>query len=166
MLKVGDNITTDHIMPAGSKILPYRSNIPKLSEFCFTVCDPSFPARAKAAGDGINYGQGSSREHAALVPMYLGIRCVVAKSFARIHVANLINAGILPLTFADPEDYDALQQGAQLRIDGIHAGMAAGELTLTDTAGKSYPVVCSLTERQQAILLAGGLLNYTKEHAL
>jgi len=172
VLKVGDNITTDHIMPAGSKILPYRSNIPKLSEFCFTVCDPSFPARAKAAGDGIivggsNYGQGSSREHAALVPMYLGIRCVVAKSFARIHVANLINAGILPLTFADPEDYDALQQGAQLRIDGIRAGMAAGSLMLTDTvAGKTYPVVCSLTERQQAILLAGGLLNYTKEHTL
>ncbi len=172
VLKVGDNITTDHIMPAGSKILPYRSNIPKLAEFCFTVCDPTFPARAKAAGDGIivggsNYGQGSSREHAALVPMYLGIRCVVAKSFARIHVANLINAGILPLTFENPADYDALQPGAQLRIDGIRAGMAAGALTLTDTAtGKAYPVVCSLTERQQAILLAGGLLNYTKEHAL
>lgn len=172
VLKVGDNITTDHIMPAGAKILPYRSNIPKLAEFCFTVCDPTFPARAKAAGDGIivggsNYGQGSSREHAALVPMYLGIRCVVAKSFARIHVANLINAGILPLTFENPADYDALQPGAQLRIDGIRAGMAAGSLTLTDTAaGKSYPVVCSLTERQQAILLAGGLLNYTKEHAL
>ena len=172
VLKVGDNITTDHIMPAGAKILPYRSNIPKLAEFCFTVCDPTFPARARAAGDGIivggsNYGQGSSREHAALVPMYLGIRCVVAKSFARIHAANLINAGILPLTFADPADYDALQPGAQLRIDGIRAGMAAGKLMLTDTAaGKSYPVVCSLTERQQAILLAGGLLNYTKEHAL
>ena len=172
VLKVGDNITTDHIMPAGSKILPYRSNIPKLAEFCFTVCDPSFPARARAAGDGIivggsNYGQGSSREHAALVPMYLGIRCVVAKSFARIHAANLINAGILPLTFENPADYDALQPGAQLRIDGIRAGMAAGRLTLTDTAaGKTYPVVCGLTERQQAILLAGGLLNYTKEHAL
>ena len=99
--------------------------------------------------------------------MYLGIRCVVAKSFARIHAANLINAGILPLTFADPADYDALAQGAHLRIDNIRAGMAAGALTLTDTAaGKTYPVVCSLTERQQAILLAGGLLNYTKEHAL
>lgn len=172
VLKVGDNITTDHIMPAGAKILPYRSNIPKLAEFCFTVCDPTFPARARAAGDGIivggsNYGQGSSREHAALVPMYLGIRCVVAKSFARIHAANLINAGILPLTFENPDDYDALQPGAHLRIDGIRAGMAVGSLTLTDTAaGKSYPVVCSLTERQQAILLAGGLLNYTKEHAL
>ena len=172
VLKVGDNITTDHIMPAGSKILPYRSNIPHLSQFCFGVCDTTFPERAKAAGTSIivggsNYGQGSSREHAALVPMYLGIRCVVAKSFARIHVANLINAGILPLTFADPADYDALAQGAHLRIDGIRAGMAAGSLTLTDTAaGKSYSVVCSLTERQQAILLAGGLLNYTKEHAL
>ena len=172
VLKVGDNITTDHIMPAGSKILPYRSNIPKLAEFCFTVCDPTFPARARAAGDGIivggsNYGQGSSREHAALVPMYLGIRCVVAKSFARIHAANLINAGILPLTFENPDDYDALQPGARLRIDDIRAGMAAGSLTLTDTAaGKAYSVVCSLTERQQAILLAGGLLNYTKEHAL
>ena len=172
VLKVGDNITTDHIMPAGAKILPYRSNIPKLAEFCFTVCDPTFPARAKAAGDGIivggsNYGQGSSREHAALVPMYLGIRCVVAKSFARIHAANLINAGILPLTFENPDDYDALQPGARLRIDDIRAGMAAGSLTLTDTAaGKAYSVVCSLTERQQAILLAGGLLNYTKEHAL
>ena len=172
VLKVGDNITTDHIMPAGAKILPYRSNIPKLAEFCFTVCDPTFPARARAAGDGIivggsNYGQGSSREHAALVPMYLGIRCVVAKSFARIHVANLINAGILPLTFENPADYDALQPGAQLRIDGIRAGMAAGSLMLTDTtAGRSYPAVCSLTERQQAILLAGGLLNYTKEHVL
>ena len=172
VLKVGDNITTDHIMPAGAKILPYRSNIPKLAEFCFTVCDPTFPARARAAGDGIivggsNYGQGSSREHAALVPMYLGIRCVVAKSFARIHAANLINAGILPLTFENPDDYDALQPGARLRIDDIRAGMAAGSLTLTDTAtGKAYPVVCSLTERQQAILLAGGLLNYTKEHAL
>ena len=172
VLKVGDNITTDHIMPAGAKILPYRSNIPKLAEFCFTVCDPTFPARAKAAGDGIivggsNYGQGSSREHAALVPMYLGIRCVVAKSFARIHAANLINAGLLPLTFENPDDYDALQPGARLRIDDIRAGMAAGSLTLTDTAaGKAYSVVCSLTERQQAILLAGGLLNDTKEHAL
>ena len=172
VLKVGDNITTDHIMPAGAKILPYRSNIPKLSEFCFTVCDPGFPERARAAGDGIivggsNYGQGSSREHAALVPMYLGIRCVVAKSFARIHAANLINAGILPLTFENPEDYDLLQQGDELRIDGIRAGMAAGRSTLTDTTrGFSCLVVCSLTGRQQDILLAGGLLSYTKEHAL
>ena len=169
VLKVGDNITTDHIMPAGAKILPYRSNIPYLSKFCFEVCDPSFPERAKAAGDGIivggsNYGQGSSREHAALVPMYLGIRCVIAKSFARIHVANLINAGILPLTFADPADYDALDQDAELTISNIRDGMAAGELQVTDHAtGRSFTANCSLTERQQAILLAGGLLNYTKE---
>ncbi|HKM28868.1 MAG TPA: aconitate hydratase, partial [Anaerovoracaceae bacterium] len=119
VLKVGDNITTDHIMPAGAKILPYRSNIPHLSQFCFEVCDPSFPARAKQAGNGIivggsNYGQGSSREHAALVPLYLGIRAVVTKSFARIHVANLINAGIMPLTFKFPEDYDRVSQGDTL----------------------------------------------------
>ena len=169
VLKVGDNITTDHIMPAGSKILPYRSNIPFLSKFCFEVCDPSFPERAKAAGDGIivggsNYGQGSSREHAALVPMYLGIRCVIAKSFARIHVANLINAGILPLTFQNPEDYDNLEQDAVLRLDNIPAGMAAGQIVVTDTTtGKSFNAICNLTQRQQAILLAGGLLNYTRE---
>ncbi|MBQ9762578.1 MAG: aconitate hydratase [Oscillospiraceae bacterium] len=169
VLKVGDNITTDHIMPAGAKILPYRSNIPHLSKFCFEVCDPSFPERAKAAGDGIivggsNYGQGSSREHAALVPMYLGIRGVIAKSFARIHVANLINSGILPMVFENPEDYDKLSQDAELRIEGIVSGMAQGKLTVTDrTTGNKFNVLCSLTERQRAILLAGGLLNYTKE---
>ena len=169
VLKVGDNITTDHIMPAGAKILPYRSNIPHLSQFCFEVCDPQFPARAKAAGDGVivggsNYGQGSSREHAALVPMYLGIRCVIAKSFARIHVANLINAGILPVTFADPADYDALQQDSKLTFQDIRSAMASGQLTVTDTtSGKTFVVNCDLTERQQKILLAGGLLNYTKE---
>ena len=169
VLKVGDNITTDHIMPAGAKILPYRSNIPHLSKFCFEVCDPTFPERAKAAGDGIivggsNYGQGSSREHAALVPMYLGIRGVIAKSFARIHIANLINSGILPMTFENPEDYDKLSQDADLTIDGIISGMAAGKLTVTDrTTGNQFNVLCSLTERQRAILLAGGLLNYTKE---
>ena len=169
VLKVGDNITTDHIMPAGAKILPYRSNIPFLSQFCFQVCDETFAERAKAVGDGIiiggsNYGQGSSREHAALVPMYLGIRGVIAKSFARIHVANLINAGILPMTFEDPADYDALEQGADLYIDNIIAGMEAGKLTVTDrTTGKKFNVLCALTERQRAILLAGGLLNYTKE---
>ena len=169
VLKVGDNITTDHIMPAGAKILPFRSNIPKLSEFCFEVVDPAFPDRAKAAGDGIiiggsNYGQGSSREHAALVPMYLGIRCVLAKSFARIHVANLINAGILPLTFADPADYDDLQQDHKIKITGIKASMVSGEFTLTDeNTGKTFQANCQLSNRQQAILLAGGLLNYTKE---
>ena len=169
VLKVEDNITTDHIMPAGSKILPYRSNIPFLSQFCFQVCDPSFPERAKAAGDGIiiggsNYGQGSSREHAALVPMYLGIRCVIAKSFARIHVANLINAGILPLTFADPADYDALEQDHDLTLEGIVEGMDRGVIKLVDnTTGKQILLQCSFTQRQKAIIMAGGLLNYTKE---
>ena len=168
VLKVGDNITTDHIMPAGAKILPYRSNIPYLSKFCFEVCDPTFAERAKAAGDGIvvggsNYGQGSSREHAALVPMYLGIRCVIAKSFARIHVANLINAGILPVTFENPEDYDRLSQDAVLTISDISGGMERGRLAVTADDGFAFYVNCALTERQRAILLAGGLLNYTKE---
>ena len=168
VLKVGDNITTDHIMPAGAKILPYRSNIPFLSKFCFEVCDPSFSERAKAAGDGIivggsNYGQGSSREHAALVPMYLGIRGVIAKSFARIHVANLINSGILPMTFENPDDYDKLDQDAKLTISGIVEGMEKGVLTVTTDSGFTFNVNCSLTERQRAILLAGGLLNYTRE---
>ena len=172
MLKVGDNITTDHIMPAGARILPYRSNIPYLSQYCFEVCDPSFAERARAAGDGIivggsNYGQGSSREHAALVPMYLGIRCVIAKSFARIHVANLINAGILPLTFADPADYDKLDQDTQLYISDIENGMKEGKLNVADQiTGFRFTVNCDLTERQQAILMAGGLLNYTKEGGL
>ncbi|MBQ7340661.1 MAG: aconitate hydratase [Oscillospiraceae bacterium] len=167
VLKVGDNITTDHIMPAGAKILPYRSNIPFLSKFCFEVCDPSFPERAKKAGDGIivggsNYGQGSSREHAALVPMYLGIRCVIAKSFARIHVANLINAGILPLTFSDPADYDKLNQEDMLTLTNLKAGMEKGEFILT--AGESkITLLGSFTDRQKDILMAGGLLNYTKE---
>ena len=168
VLKVGDNITTDHIMPAGAKILPYRSNIPFLSQFCFQVCDTEFADRAKAAGDGIivggsNYGQGSSREHAALVPMYLGIRCVIAKSFARIHVANLINAGILPVTFKDPADYDKVTQGTKLSISNIVAGMEQGTLTVQDENGITFDVRCDLTQRQRAILLAGGLLNYTKE---
>ena len=169
VLKTGDNITTDHIMPAGSKILPYRSNIPFLSQFCFQVCDPDFPKRAKAAGDGIiiggsNYGQGSSREHAALVPMYLGIRCVIAKSFARIHVANLINAGILPLTFRDPADYDKLEQGGSLTLKNITEGMKAGYIAAEDESGNTYYLTCDLTERQRAIVTAGGLLNYTKEN--
>lgn len=169
VLKVGDNITTDHIMPAGAKILPYRSNIPFLSRFCFEVCDPTFSERAKAAGDGViiggsNYGQGSSREHAALVPMYLGIRCVIAKSFARIHVANLINAGILPLTFENPADYDSLNQDTVLEFADIFSGMDTGRITITDkTTGSSFNAVCNFTDRQKAILKAGGLLNYTKE---
>ena len=168
VLKVGDNITTDHIMPAGAKVLPYRSNIPKMSEFCFEVCDPDFPARAKAAGSGIilggsNYGQGSSREHAALVPMYLGIRAVVAKSFARIHVANLINAGILPLTFENEADYDKFTQGDKLTISGILEGMDTGFVTMKNETGEQARLHCNLTQRQKEILLAGGLLEYTRE---
>ncbi|MGN0492456.1 MAG: aconitate hydratase, partial [Acutalibacteraceae bacterium] len=168
VLKVGDNITTDHIMPAGAKILPYRSNIPHLSQFCFGVCDETFPERAKTLGKSIivggsNYGQGSSREHAALVPMYLGVRAVITKSFARIHVANLINAGIMPLTFKNPDDYDKLNQGDKLTLTDVFAGMDKGEITLTDkTTGESFALSCSFTERQKAILKAGGLLEYTK----
>ena len=168
-LKVGDNITTDHIMPAGAKILPYRSNVPKLSEFCFTVCDETFPQRAKAAGrsiivGGANYGQGSSREHAALVPMYLGVRAVVAKSFARIHAANLINYGILPLTFVNADDYDRLTQGDNLTISGIFAGLESGKFTLTDrTTGETFALACELSPRQREILRDGGLLAYTRE---
>ena len=168
-LKVGDNITTDHIMPAGAKILPYRSNIPHLSQFCFGVCDTTFPERAKALGrsiivGGSNYGQGSSREHAALVPMYLGVRAVITKSFARIHVANLINAGIMPLTFKNPEDYDKLSQGDKLTLSNVFEGMDKGEITLTnETTGESFALGCSFTERQKEILKAGGLLSFTKK---
>ena len=169
-LKVGDNITTDHIMPAGAKILPYRSNIPHLSQYCFGVCDATFPERAKAAGESIvvggdNYGQGSSREHAALVPLYLGVRAVIAKSFARIHVANLINAGILPLTFKNPADYDAVSQGDKLALRDIHAGMDVGCIRLEDvTTGKTFDLVCDFTERQKDMLKAGGLVAYTAKH--
>lgn len=169
ILKVGDNITTDHIMPAGAKILPYRSNIPHLSQFCFAVCDETFPERAKAAGrsvivGGSNYGQGSSREHAALVPLYLGVRAVVAKSFARIHVANLINVGILPLTFKNPDDYDKLSMNDVLTFSDVHSGMDKGVIVMKDeTTGQSFDLCCSFTERQKDILKAGGLLAYTKE---
>ena len=169
VLKVEDNITTDHIMPAGAKILPYRSNIPFLSQFCFGVCDKTFPERAKAAGrsiivGGANYGQGSSREHAALVPLYLGVRVVITKSFARIHVANLINAGIMPLTFADADDYNKVSQGDMLSISNVWAGMDNGEMILkNETTGEEIPLVCAFTERQKAILKAGSLLAYTKE---
>ena len=169
VLKVEDNITTDHIMPAGAKILPYRSNIPYLSQFCFGVCDKTFPERAKAAGKsiivgGANYGQGSSREHAALVPLYLGVRVVITKSFARIHVANLINAGIMPLTFANADDYDKVSQGDMLSIKDVWSGMDNGKMILkNETTGVEIPLVCAFTERQKAILKAGSLLAYTKE---
>lgn len=166
-LKVGDNITTDHIMPAGAKILPYRSNIPKLSEFCFNVCDADFPARAKALGQsivigGVNYGQGSSREHAALVPLYLGVRAVIVKSFARIHRDNLVNAGILPLTFENAEDYDLISEGDVLSLDGLDGGLERGRVMLSDeTNGKKIPLVAALSARQIAVLRAGGLLKYS-----
>ena len=165
-LKVGDNITTDHIMPAGAKILPYRSNIPFLSKFCFAVCDEGFAERAKANGSSIivggsNYGQGSSREHAALVPLYLGVKAVVAKSFARIHAANLVNAGILPLTFENPDDYDKFNQDDELVLENVFEGMQSGKIILKS---KNYEAVlnCSYTTRQIDILKAGGLLAYTK----
>lgn len=169
VLKVGDNITTDHIMPAGARILPYRSNIPHLSQFCFEVCDKTFPERAKAAGrsvivGGDNYGQGSSREHAALVPLYLGVRVVIAKSFARIHAANLINAGIMPLTFADPADYEKLSQGDQLKLSGILKGLDSGEILLQD-GNDEIRLTCSFTDRQRKILMAGGLLKYVAGEA-
>ena len=168
ILKVGDNITTDHIMPAGAKILPYRSNIPHLSQFCFGVCDKTFPERAKAAGKSIvvggsNYGQGSSREHAALVPLYLGVRAVIAKGFARIHAANLINAGILPLTFQNPEDYDKLTQGQDLTLTNVFQGLESGTVTLK-AGDQEIPLTGTFTPRQIAILKAGGLLNYTAQH--
>ncbi len=169
VLKVGDNITTDHIMPAGAKILPYRSNIPHLSQYCFGVCDTTFPERAKQAGKSIivggsNYGQGSSREHAALVPLYLGVRAVITKSFARIHVANLINAGIMPLTFKNPDDYDALNQDDELSLNNVYAGMDSGEIILkNNTTGQEFVLTCNFSDRQKQILKAGSLLNYTKE---
>ncbi|MBE6692971.1 MAG: aconitate hydratase [Ruminococcaceae bacterium] len=169
ILKVGDNITTDHIMPAGAKILPYRSNIPYLSNFCFEVCDEEFPARAKEKNGGIiiggeNYGQGSSREHAALVPLYLGVKAVVAKSFARIHAANLVNAGILPLTFANAEDYDLISLGDKLVISDVRSSIKEGKDILLNVNGKEIKLVSSLSGRDIDIILAGGLLEYTKQN--
>ena len=171
VLKVGDNITTDHIMPAGAKILPYRSNIPHLSQFCFGVCDESFPQRIKAEGKGIiiggaNYGQGSSREHAALVPLYLGGKAVITKSFARIHVANLVNAGILPFTFANEADYDRIDQMDQLELADIRTAMENNTPVVLKnlTKNEEYPLDAShLSARQRAMLLCGGLLDYTRE---
>lgn len=170
-LKVGDNITTDHIMPAGAKILPLRSNIPAISNYCFTVCDEKFPERAKEMGEsiivgGANYGQGSSREHAALAPLYLGVKAVLVKSFARIHRANLINAGILPLTFVNEADYDSISEGDKLEIAGIREAVKSGKtqlIVVNKTNGKEIPVLCELTGRTKDIMLAGGLLDYTRE---
>ena len=169
-LKVGDNITTDHIMPAGAKILPLRSNIPAISQHCFTVCDKDFPERAKSLGasiivGGVNYGQGSSREHAALAPLYLGIKAVLVKSFARIHRANLINAGILPLTFVNEADYDSISEGDELSIPDVRALITAGKeelIVVNKTNGKEIKVLCELSDRTRDIILAGGLLDYTR----
>ncbi len=170
LLKVGDNITTDHIMPAGAKILPYRSNIPHLSNFCFTVCDKEFPERCRQYGKGIivggsNYGQGSSREHAVLVPLYLGIKAVIAKSFARIHCANLANGGILPLVFKNEKDYNGIDQMDELELPDIRATIENGGTVLVKnlTKGTSFEADAILSDRQRKIVLAGGLLSYIKE---
>jgi aconitate hydratase len=170
LLKMEDNITTDHIMPSGAKLLPYRSNIPYLSDYCLTPVDPEFPARAKAKGGGFlvaghNYGQGSSREHAALVPLYLGIRGIIAKSFARIHMANLINSGILPLVFADEADYDRIEQGDVLEIADAPAKVDGNvEFTVANkTKGFAFPVRLEVSARLKEVLKDGGLLNHTKK---
>lgn len=172
VLKVGDNITTDHIMPAGAKILPFRSNIPYLSNFCFVRCDEQFPENCRKEGKGIiiggeNYGQGSSREHAALVPLYLGIKAVIAKSFARIHAANLVNAGIVPLIFQNPADYDRIDQFDELELPGIRGEIEAGtEIVLINrTKNESYSLTAPLSDRSAKMILSGGLLNYTRENS-
>jgi len=170
-LKVGDNITTDHIMPAGAKILPFRSNIPAISKFCFTVCDEQFPARAENLGKsiivgGANYGQGSSREHAALAPLHLGVKAVLVKSFARIHRSNLINAGILPLNFVNEADYDKISLGDKLEINNVRESIEKGNnlIVINKTTGDKIECSCELSERAKKIILAGGLLSYTKEN--
>jgi aconitate hydratase len=170
LLKVEDNITTDHIMPAGAKILPLRSNIPEISKHVFEVVDETFPSRALQQGGGFivggeNYGQGSSREHAALAPMYLGIKWVLTRSFARIHKANLINFGILPLTFENPEDYDKFSQNDQLRIQNVIASLRSNEPLLIENLTKNMKIAVTydLSERAKEIIIAGGLLNYTRE---
>lgn len=167
VLKVGDNITTDHIMPAGAKILPYRSNVPYLSKFCFTVCDENFPERCKEMQGGfiiggVNYGQGSSREHAALVPLYLGVRAVLAKSFARMHKANLINSGILPLEFVSPDDYDTIDEQDELVLENIREAVKGSDTATVYNKTKDlrYTVSTDFSDRQRAILQAGGCLNY------
>ncbi|MBI2844294.1 MAG: aconitate hydratase [Armatimonadetes bacterium] len=173
LLSVGDNISTDHIMPAGAKVLPLRSNIPAISEHVFSAVDPDFPARAKAAERGAvvggeNYGQGSSREHAALAPMYLGVKAVLVKSFARIHRENLINFGILPLTFVNPEDYDKLQQDDEIEVPNAREALKSGTPTVTvvnKRTGEKFETRHDLTPRQIEIMLAGGMLNYIRQKA-
>jgi aconitate hydratase len=176
LLKLGDNITTDDIMPAGSKVLPFRSNIPAISEFVFTNIDKSFSARAQASkphGGGIivggeNYGQGSSREHAAMAPMFLGIQAVIARSFARIHRSNLINFGIIPFQFEKPEDYDRIENGDRLSISGLNKTMDGGQVYSCHnlTKGYSFNLVPNLNEREKELIKKGGLLPYTREKAV
>ncbi len=172
LIKVEDNITTDHIMPSNAKLLPFRSNVPYLADFCLTPCDPDFPARAKAHGGGFiiagaNYGQGSSREHAALAPLQLGVKAVLAKSFARIHMANLINNGILPLSFVRPEDYEAISSLDELVIEQVEAqleNLVRGKNLLVKNLTRDTAIACQLplSRRQADLLLAGGLLNHTR----
>ncbi|NEZ71350.1 aconitate hydratase [Clostridium botulinum] len=168
LTKVGDNITTDHIMPSNAKLLPYRSNVPYLSNFCLTPCDEEFPEKAKENGGGIivagtNYGQGSSREHAALAPVYLGIKAVLAKSFARIHKANLINNGILPLVFEREEDYDSIDEMDELVIENVLNQVEIGKIDIINkTKGIKYKTLLEATERQKKMILKGGLLNLIK----
>lgn len=168
LLKVEDNITTDHIMPAGAKILPLRSNIPAISEYVFHSVDEAFVSRAKASRGGMvvggeNYGQGSSREHAALAPRYLGVRVKLVKSFARIHKANLINFGILPLTFVNPADYDLIEQGAAMSLPGLRKAVQDGaEMVEVKVGDHSIVARLDVSERHRQILLAGGLLNWAK----
>jgi len=168
-IKVGDNITTDHIIPAGAK-MKYRSNIPAYSEFLFEIVDPEFYNRAREVRDsgrdniivgGISYGQGSSREHAALCPMYMGVKAVIARSFERIHTANLINFGIVPLTFKNEDDYDSIQQADSLEIRDIRKKIGRGEplVVRNTTRGTEFEVDCDLSERAKKIVLAGGMLS-------
>ena len=171
LLKVGDNITTDHIMPAGAKVLPLRSNIPAISEFVFEKVDKDFVNRAKEKGGGfliggVNYGQGSSREHAALAPMYLGVKAVIARSFARIHRANLLNFGILPLTFENENDYNLLDQGDSIELPDIKNRLTSGDKIIVRniTKNKEIKVTHALTPREIDILCFGGLLNYQAQN--
>ena len=168
VLKTEDNITTDHILPAGAKLLPYRSNVPYYSNYCFINVDPEFPSRCKEQGGGVivggaNYGQGSSREHAALVPLYLGVKAVLCKSFARIHKANLVNSGIIPLTFADPADYDAINLLDEISLPNVLEEVKNGEQVTVVCGGKTFKADCEVSERQRHALLAGGTLLYARQ---
>lgn len=168
VLKTEDNITTDHILPAGAKLLPYRSNIPYYSNYCFINVDPKFPARCQEQGGGVivggaNYGQGSSREHAALVPLYLGVRAVLVKSFARIHKANLVNSGIIPLTFVDPADYDKISLNDSIQLPHIAEEIKNGSRVTVVVNGYTFQAECEVSDRQRGALLAGGTLNYAKK---